>query len=245
MMKITCVYDEGAKVHTPLIGAKGTSFAIDVDGHRVLFDTGLRDKYLITNLDILEMEPDSFDVVVISQSHPDNSRALNGFLKERSEPIDVYAPAGIFEGNRTLFSRGIALSEEARSKAVFHDILGWTDVVPGVTVSPMLPSGESFLVLGNGAAVISGRGINGPAEMLDMVQDRFGRKARTFIGSVLLEKVKKNVAAGYATDFNERGCTELYLNHCTGRDGMTNLRVSLGLKGVDDFYVGDTLDLHI
>ena len=78
-----------------------------MDGHRVLFDTGLRDKYLITNLDILEMEPDSFDVVVISQSHPDNSRALNGFLKERSEPIDVYAPAGIFEGNRTLFSRGL------------------------------------------------------------------------------------------------------------------------------------------
>jgi hypothetical protein len=36
---------------------------------------------------------------------------------------------------------------------------------------------------------------------------------------------------------------ELYINHCVGRDGMVNLRVHLGLDGVNDFYVGNVYQL--
>lgn len=245
---ITCVYDEGALENTSFIGAKGTSFLIDIEGRRVLFDTGLRNKYLLHNLEYLEVSPDSIDVVVISQSHPDNCRALDGLLGARSSPLDVYCPAGLYGGKAGMFSRSVGISDDNRGKAVLHDLGGWTEVVPGVTVTPpvVYDNGysESFLVVeGSQLTVVSGRGVMGPAPAIDMVSSRFNRQVRAFYGSVLLEKMKKPVAESYAKVFSNEGVTDLYLNHCTGLSGMTNLRVHLGLKGVKDLYVGQSQDL--
>lgn len=248
--KITCVYDEGAKPGTSLIGGRGTSFIVDVGGKRVMFDTGLRDRYLTHNLDCLGIEPDSIDLVVISQVHPDNARGLNGFLKVRTKPLDVYGPAGAFSGKPGFLSSAFGLSEEVRDMAVLHELSGtqWTEIVPGVTLSPMLVDSkgyrESFLVVeGEAMAIISGRGMCGPEDILTAVEDHFGRKPRAFIGSVFLEKKKKPVADAFAASFTAHNMSELYLNHCTSKDGMTNLRVNLGLKGVNDFYVGMSYEI--
>ena len=103
---------------------------------------------------------------------------------------------------------------------------------------------EAFLVVeGKHLTIVSGRGVKGPAEVIDMVRRRFNRQVRAFYGSVLLEKRKKPVAESYAKTFEQEGVTDLYLNHCTGLSGMTNLRVHLGLKGVKDMYVGQSQDL--
>ena len=77
----------------------------------------------------------------------------------------------------------------------------------------------------------------------DAVRQRFGRDAKSFVGAILLEKRKKPVAEAYAQELDACGCTDLHLNHCTGRDGMTNMRVHFGLTGVDEFYVGMSLDV--
>lgn len=240
--KVTCVYDEGALENTPLIGAKGFSVMVERDGKRVLFDTGLRNRYLKHNMENLEIDPESIDAVVISQSHPDNCRALDGFLDMRQSTIPVYAPEGLYSGSNGFLSKSIGISDENRGKVEFRNDEGWIEVFPGITFTPFLSSdrgSERFLVVeGKGLMVISGRGIEGPGRALDAVHDRFNRNVGTFIGAVLLEKAKKPVAEMYANDFSSRGCTNLMLNHCTGRDGMTNLRVHLGLKGVDEFYVG-------
>ena len=242
--KITCVYDEGAREDTSFIGAKGTAFLIDIGGKRVLFDTGLRHRYLLHNLEYMDIPVDSIDVVVVSQTHPDNSRGLNGFLTQRTKPIDVYCPEGLYNNKPSAISKKPGISEENIPKAVFHNLGGWMEIVPGVTVTPYYTYSdgyrESFLVVeGSNLAVISGRGWGGPAQVLDDVYQKFGRKVRTFIGSVFLEKVKKPVPENYANQFSDAGVTDIYLNHCTGRDGMTGIRVVLGLKGVSDFYVGD------
>lgn len=248
--KITCVYDEGAKPGTSLIGGRGTAFIVDIGEKRVLFDTGLRDRYLLHNLDCLGIDPDSIDAVVVSQTHPDNARGLNGLLKVRTKPIDAYVPAGSFNGKPSFLSSSFGLSEEVRDMIVMHELsgTGWTDIVPGIVLSPMMedPKGyrESFLIVeGEAMAVISGRGMAGPEGILVEVENHFGRKPRAFVGSVFLEKRKKPFADAYATSFTNHGITDLYLNHCTSRDGMTNLRVNLGLKGVNDFYVGMSYEI--
>lgn len=248
--KITCVYDEGAKTGTSLIGGRGTAFLVDIGDRRILFDTGLRDRYLTHNLDCLNIEPDSIDTIVISQAHPDNARGLNGLLKVRTKPVDVYVPAGTFNGKPGLFSGSFGLSEEVRDMARMHELPGtqWTEIAPGVTLTPMFadPKGyrESFLVVeGEAMAIISGRGMSGPEDILTEVENHFGRKPRAFLGSVYLEKRKKNVAEAFAASFTAHNMSELYLNHCTSKDGMTNLRVALGLNGVNDFYVGMSYEI--
>lgn len=247
-MKITCVYDEGSKVGTPMIGAKGFSMLVESDGKRVLFDTGLRDRYLQHNMEHLEIPYDSIDAVVISQAHPDNCRALQGLLEQRTAPVDVYAPAGLYDSKRGLLSNSIGLSEECRTKATLHHDDGWKEIAPKVWMTPRLASAdgyrEAFLVVeGKKLTVLSGRAHDGPSAVLDAVKGRFGRDARSFIGAVLLEKKGKQIAEQYAATFDSHGCTGLRLNHCTGRDGITNLRTHFGLKGVDDFYVGDAMEI--
>ncbi len=71
--KITCAYDEGSIPGTSLIGAKGTSMLVEKDGKKILFNTGLRDRYLSHNMDYLDIDPESIDMVVVSQSNPCDS----------------------------------------------------------------------------------------------------------------------------------------------------------------------------
>lgn len=252
MIKLICLYDEGSVVNTPLIGAKGTSFLIESDGRRVMFDTGLRDRYLLHNMEQLDIAPDSIDAVVVSQGVPDNSRALEGLLNERSGPVDVYAPAGLYDGRRGLLSGSVGLSEEARARAVMHDLDGWTEVAPKVWTTPRLvaPDGymESFLAVeGRRLTIVSGRGHAGPGIALDAVRERFSREPRVFIGSVQLEGYRRSrrrpIAFQFADQFEAHSVEALYLNHCTGREGMTDLRIRFGLNGVKDLYAGMSLDL--
>lgn len=100
---------------------------------------------------------------------------------------------------------------------------------------------EAFVIVDAGRiAIVSGRGHAGPSKAIDAVVQRYGRQPRAFIGAVLLEKKKQPVADEYSAAFLSAGISDIYLNHCTGRDGMTAMRVNLGLKGIDDFYVGTT-----
>jgi len=240
--KITCVYDEGAKENTSLIGAKGSAMLVETGGKRLLFDTGLRGRYLVHNLDCLMIEPDSIDVVVVSQNHPDNCRGLDGLLKERTKPVDVYAMEGMYEKKSGLFSK--KGESESDGDAVMHFDEGWIEPVPGVFRTPYFDSGngyrEAYLVIDapRGLAILSGRGVGGPENVLSQAESRFGKKVKAFIGSVDLEKKKKPVADGYSASFSAHSVEDVYLNHRTGRDGITNVRVNLGLAGVKEFYAG-------
>lgn len=116
--------------------------------------------------------------------------------------------------------------------------------MPSITVTPMLGPDkgykETFMVVRSGSSciILSGRGSYGPAYVLDAVSKRYDKKVNAFIGSVLLEGTNKLVARKYLDTFFSYGCTDLYLNHCTGRDGIMNLRVISGFDKINDFYVG-------
>ena len=157
MARILCVYDEGSVVDTPLIGAKGFSMLIESGGKRVLFDTGLRDRYLSHNLEYLEIDPDSIDAVVVSQSHPDNCRAINALLDQRSEPVDVYAPSGLYAGKKGVLSKSAGLSDENRAKARLHNLEGWFEVAPDGAAGPATAPAPSWTPSGRGSAGMRSR----------------------------------------------------------------------------------------
>lgn len=245
--KITCVYDEGSQPGTSLIGAKGTSMLIEKDGKRILFNTGLRDRYLAHNLEHLDIDASTIDAVIVSQSNPNDSAALNGLLKLREEPIDVYCPEGLY-GKRGLMSGRVGISDSNDGKAVFHAIGSWMEPFPGIHITPFYYDvkgyGETFAAVQDGTrvAILSGRCSCLPDKVISDVESKLGRKPTAFIGPVFLEKKKKPVAKEYADILAQ--IPELYINHCVGRDGMVNLRTNLGLAGVKDFYVGDVYTLN-
>ena len=91
-------------------------------------------------------------------------------------------------------------------------------------------------------ALISGRCSCYPDQVISDAKEHVGKKITAFIGPVFLEKKKKPVAKAYADMLAD--IPDLYINHCVGRDGMVNLRVNLGLEGVNDFYVGNVYRLN-
>jgi len=67
-------------------------FAASITGAEkaILFDTGVG-RSLLDNMQKLEIEPDSIDIVVLSHIHRDHTGGLNSFL-ERSHNVTIYLP---------------------------------------------------------------------------------------------------------------------------------------------------------
>lgn len=275
-VRILNVYDNGAMMHTPLIGAHGQGFILDVDGRRILFDTGMRGRYLLHNMRHLKIDVDSIDMVVLSHGHYDHTSGLVDLLFARSSPLDVYAHPNVREKKRKgpfgipLQNIGFPrLGQELEDKMNFHAVTEWTALTEHVhltgeikqrpdreAVGPKMRrhdgqgwvqdhmADEISLVIdgAKGPIVIMGCGHPGLTNILRHVIARFGRDVYAVIGGAHMEKTKKEevqaVAEQIITEFET---PQLYLNHCTGPNGIMRLRETLTLDGVRDCYVGTEL----
>ena len=130
--KLLCVYDEGALENTSLIGARGLSIMIEVDGQRTLFDTGMRGRYLLHNMDQLKIDPESIDRIVISHDHKANMNGLKGFLEVRKEPVDVYAHPSCWQ-RKGMLGRSF-FSGEIGQKYTPHDVMHTTQLSEHLSV---------------------------------------------------------------------------------------------------------------
>jgi len=249
--KVLSVYDEGAKEGTPLIGSRGLAMIADVDGERTLFDTGLRGKYLMHNLENLGVEPDSVDRIVISHMHKGHTGGLETFLESRNEKTDVIMPPHPHTETGPLrFVRNAGMpkmSDEAQAKMNLITVNEWTQLsnslfITGNIVNEGLVGNvnENALILmtKNGSAAICGCCHNGVSSLISYVEERTNKKVSAIIGGLHLNKMRRKDVHAVAETLTERGTPSLYLNHCTGYNQKMHLRERLGLKGVNDFYVG-------
>ncbi len=250
--KITVIYDEGATEGTTYIGAVGFSLLIDVDGERTLFGTGRRERYLSNNLYVAEVEADSIDRVVVSHHHIDHWGALPALIRAREEKIDVFAPATAWGEKKLLGTTGMCFSESVTEKVNRNDVSGWVQLSEHLllTAPIVFHSGtgyEIFAVLKtrSGPVLMTGCCHCGLDHVFEAVKDKFGAYPVAVIGGLHLGGKKDALADLYADYLQSIGCRQLYLNHCTGVIGIGRLRATLGLKGVNDFYVGQSLTFKV
>lgn len=244
--KVLSIYDEGAIENTSLIGAKGLSILVDIDGDRTLFDTGMRGRYLIHNMDFLGIEPDSISRVVLSHNHKSNIGGLGKLLENRTKPLDVYTNS-YFSGITRSFGRPL-FDEEAASKIVTHEMSQDTDLNDNLYVTgPFGDVNEFFLVIKTrkGPVVISSCYHGGTSQVLAAVKGKTGKDPACLIGGIHLPKVKQKDVDPTAEIFKSYGSPDLYMNHCAGPSGITFLRVHFTLDGVKDFFVGSELEFDL
>ncbi len=90
-MKITLIYDN--EVYREDLKADwGFSCLVEVDGRRILFDTGADGKILLDNMEKLGIKPETINEVFISHSHRDHTGGLGDFLRVNNE-ITIYSPS--------------------------------------------------------------------------------------------------------------------------------------------------------
>ena len=244
--KVLSVYDEGAVENTPYIGAEGISILVEVDGERTLLDTGMRGRYLIHNLDYLDIKVDSIDRVVISHNHKANMGGLRKLLDNRTEPLDVYVN-GSFGGLRRLFGRSL-FSEEQASRADFHVMNGNTDLSEHLKViGPFGGLEEYSLVLSSskGPVVISSCYHSGVGPVLTEVRTVYGKDPCDLIGGLHVKRANQAKIDPVADVVKDFGSPHMHLCHCAENGAMTYMRVRFNLKGVDDFYVGTSVEFEV
>ena len=258
---VTCVYDEGAVVGTPLIGARGLSMLVDVDNERTLFDTGMRGRYLMHNLDNLEINANTIDRVVISHAHIAHVGGLESFLEGREQNVEVVVTQDLKDmGPAKLLGIPMRkaplskMSTETIGKANITETDAWTQLsehlfitdIPAVTEGVGVKENALVLMTTKGAVVICGCCHNGLTDFLSYVEKMTGKKVRAVIGGAHLMRMKKDEVFAIADSLkDEHGAPMLYLNHCSGVKQITNLRVKLGLKGVQDFYAGTVAEFDV
>lgn len=236
--RVLSVYDEGALEDTPYVGAKGISMLVEVDGERTLFDTGMRGRYLLRNMDNLDIDVNSIDRVVISHNHKSNMGGLGKLLLERKEPLDVYVNKDFAELSK-MFGRPLFMEEQAQ-KLNLHVMEGNTTFSKHLmAIGPFGRDSEFSLVMTTvkGPAVMTSCYHSGTKCVFDAVKEATGKNPYCMIGGLHAPKAKQETIDPTAEIMRDYGVSRVYMCHCAAR-AITYLRVRFGLKGISDFYVG-------
>ena len=245
--RVLCITDEGAKVGTPLIGSKGASFVFDVDGKRILFDTGRSGRYFMRNMDILKVKADSVDAVVISHPSIDHIGGLNTFMTNRTVRVDIYSVPEVWDVKRTF---GKLITDDNVGGIIRQDAgKDWIQLTEHLYISPVVndDSKELALVLrtNQGPVVFSACAHAGIGDTLRVVKERFG-PIRGLVGGIHLHKVKQPAVNTVAEIIvNEYSINELHLNGCTTGEGIQKMRVATSNDKIKDFFAGDELDYTV
>lgn len=250
--KITCIYDEGALEGTSFIGARGFSVLIEADGEMTLFGLGRRSRYLNNNLFEAGVDPLALSRAVVSHGHIDHWGGLPAVLRSRETPLDIFAPLSAWGKKRIGGYTGMVVSDDYSERYVRRDVGGWVQLSEHLFITPpqqfhKSQEDEIFMVLvsKNGPVLISGCCHCGLDHIFETVRDKFGGYPVAVLGGLHIGEKKDKLADIYADYLKTMGCRHLYLNHCTGVYGIGRLRVTLGLNGVNDFYVGQSVTYRV
>lgn len=242
--RVLCVADEGAKVGTPLIGSRGSSFLIQVDGRTVMFDTGRSGRYLIHNLTHLDVKPDSIDCIVIARASMDCIGGLNTLMTNRKVKVEVHSTPDVWECKR-LFGELIS-PDNVGGIIKVEAGNDWVQLTEHLFITPCVSPGSKELALvlrsNEGAVVFTTCSEDGIAATLAKVKERFGM-IRALVGAVNMKKMKQPSVDQIAATIRETyGVKQIHLNGCTAAEGIQKMRVATSNDSIKDFFSGDELD---
>jgi 7,8-dihydropterin-6-yl-methyl-4-(beta-D-ribofuranosyl)aminobenzene 5'-phosphate synthase len=95
-MKVTCVVDNAVRLGSSFWGEHGLAFLIEMEGYRVLFDTGQHATVLLHNFEIFNMNSKTIDALAISHNHYDHTGGLAGVVDQVRPGIPLYANLDLF-----------------------------------------------------------------------------------------------------------------------------------------------------
>ncbi len=215
-IKITVVYDNRS-LQKDLTPDWGFACVVDAAGHRLLHDTGAKGDLLLANLKQMNIDPATFEAVVISHNHWDHTGGLESVLPLCSAPCYVPASAAAELGARAKQAGGASIP-----------VTGRASIWPGVWLTGELGKEikEQSLVVetDSGLVLVTGCAHPGVVNIARKVKQDFGRPPWLVLGGFHLghaspEEVKRIVEALKAL-----GITRVGPGHCTGDQAIEQFR---------------------
>jgi len=100
-LKIYTLAEDYAGYNSPFLAQHGISFLIEVKfgetRRRILFDTASYADPILFNMKLLDIDPKTVDMIVLSHSHFDHTGGLLGIMKKINKELPIFAHPNIFK----------------------------------------------------------------------------------------------------------------------------------------------------
>ena len=138
----TMLADEG-------FGEWGFAALADVDGRRILFDTGAHEDTVRRNVEALKLDLADVEIVILSHNHEDHTAGLLPLRRQLAARAPkalatAYAGEGLFwprlsAGGEVSDRMGVIRREYEATGAKVIDVTGPTEILPGVWLTGPVP----------------------------------------------------------------------------------------------------------
>ena len=101
MLRITTLIENELKIDESLNAEHGISLYVEVDGKKILFDTGQSGNF-VKNAESLNIDLNDLDYVIISHSHYDHSGGFEKLVEEYDSDFKLFLGEGFFKEKHSL-----------------------------------------------------------------------------------------------------------------------------------------------
>jgi len=100
-LKVYTLAEDYAGYNSPFWAQHGVSFLVEVESNdakrRILFDTASYAEPILFNMKLLNINPKTIDMIILSHNHFDHTGGLLGIMKEINKEIPIFAHSNIFK----------------------------------------------------------------------------------------------------------------------------------------------------
>jgi len=222
-LTISVVYDNQSFDHR-LETAWGFAALVAYRGHTLLFDTGGDSPTLLSNMEILGIDPTRIQSLVLSHDHRDHTGGLSGLLKTGVRPT-VYLPPSFPTRFKRKVNRRTAATEVSPGQS-FSDGLYTTGEMHNRIAE------QSLVIKTNrGLVIVTGCAHPGIVEIISQAKSLFGDRVHLVMGGFHLRSKSGAEMMAILADFRRLGVEKVGPSHCTGDQSIAMFAEEYG----DDF----------
>ncbi len=207
-LTITILYDNNP-FDEQLKTAWGFAALVEYRGYTLLFDTGGDGPTLLSNMDILEVEPTRIQSVVLSHTHGDHTGGLAALLEAGIHPT-VYLPPSF----PASFKQGVAqvttVVETSPGMALAEDIYTTGEMGGGI------PEQAMVIRTAHGLVVVTGCAHPGIVKVIEKAKSLFDEPVHLVLGGFHLSSANEAELTDILVEIRRLGVEKVAPCHCTG-----------------------------
>jgi len=138
-MKVTIIYDNTSS-RADLKADWGFSALVEIEGRKLLFDTGANGKILLSNMQKLKINPAHIKDVIISHLHWDHAGGLSSFLEVNSQ-VKLWIPSFLPE------AKSAKEFFEVKKPARLNERIYSTGELEGIEQSLCVETGKGIVII--------------------------------------------------------------------------------------------------